>query len=176
MVRRPLTMTYWINQHLIETKELIQQWRMNRNVNVLVKPDHVEIASSHLVLGLHVGWENRTTTPIKVLEIQVMLYKPNELDPFAHLLPLERFERNDISRAFQKTPLSQFVLPPKTIHSENIRFITHQSMDIPSGMYTMDVQIRDISNHTYTRRTKIQIDSKIKYRLADDWTHTTEAP
>ena len=167
-------MTFWINQHVVETKERIIQWRTNRTINAHAQVDHVELAGSHTILGLIVGWENRTENPITVVEIQVILYKKGQEDILLNMLPLERFGRQDIQRTLLKTPLSQFKLRPKEIHSERIRFISHISRDIAPGTYVVDIQIRDTNNISYTRRTKIEIATKMKYRLTDDWTESTE--
>jgi len=104
----------------------------------------------------------------------VVLYKKGQEEVLLNLLPLERFGRLDIQRTLLKTPLSQFKLRPKEIHSERIRFISHQSLEIAPGIYTIEIQIRDSNNISYTRRTKIEIETRMKYRLADDWTETTE--
>jgi hypothetical protein len=163
----------WINEQLNETKEHIHQWRMSRNVNVMATVDHVELASTHIILGLNVGWENKTETPIIVVEIQVMIYKRKDHDLLLRLLPLERFARKDIRRTLEKPALSQFKLKPKEIHTEHIRFLSIGSFDIEPGTYTTDIQIRDTKHNTYTRRTKIDVVNKMKYRLAEDWTLTT---
>ena len=88
-------MTFWINQHVVETKERIIQWRTNRTINAHAQVDHVELAGSHTILGLIVGWENRTENPITVVEIQVILYKKGQVDILLNMLPLERFGRQD---------------------------------------------------------------------------------
>lgn len=164
----------WINEHLNETKERLHQWRISRHVNVLATVDHVELASTHIILGLNVGWENRTDHPITIIEIQVMVYKRKQDELLLRLLPLERFARIDIKKTLEKPPLSQITLPPHEIRTEHIRFLSHGSMDIPPGTYTTDIQIRDADQNTYSRRTKILVENKMKYRLTEDWTEVTE--
>ncbi len=163
-------MKQWINQNLLEARAELEKWRLNRRVHVLAKVDHVEIGASHLVLGLNVGWHNTTTDPIAIIEIQVMLYRRNDEELLLHLLPLERFARVIGVRAIDRTPLSQFDLPPKETHTENIRFISHARFDIPPGTYIVDIQVRDTNHNSYTRRTKIDIENKMKYRLSEEWT------
>ncbi len=160
----------WINEQLSETKEHIRQWRMSRNVSVMATVDHVEIGSSHIVLGLNVSWENKTNHPITVIEIQVMIYRRRDDELLLRLLPLERFARIDIKRTLEKPPLSHFTLKPKEIHTEQIRFLSHGNFDIPPGNYTIDILIRDTKHNSYTRRTKIQVENRAKYRLTEDWT------
>jgi len=164
----------WINEQVAETKERLQQWRMSRNINVLATVDHVEMASTHVVLGLNIGWENKTLEPITIMEIQVMVYKKKEDELLLRLLPLERFARTDILRTFQRTPLSQFDLPPKAIHTEHIRFLSHGNADVPVGTYTTDIHVTDTNHNIYVRRTHIQVENKMKYRLTEDWTEVTE--
>jgi hypothetical protein len=167
-------MTFWINQHVSETKELITQWRNNRTVKCHAVVDHVELAGSHTILGLMVEWENLNEKPITIIEIQVVLYEKGHEDVLLRLLPLERFGRQDIQRTLLKTPLSQFKLKPHEPHTEQIRFISHESREITAGVYTVEVQIRDTNHHSYTRRMKIEVENRMKYRLTDDWTETTE--
>jgi len=167
-------MTFWINQHVIETKERIAQWRNNRTVNVHATVDHVELAGTHTILGLVVGWENLNPAPITIAEIQVVLYQKGQEEILLQMLPLERFGRLDIHRTLLKTPLSQFNLMPKELHTERIRFISHVSRDVQVGVYTVEIQIRDTNHVSYTRRTKIEIENRMKYRLTDDWTETSE--
>ena len=128
-------MTFWINQHLIETRDSLRQWRTNRHVKVVANVDHIELAASHIVLGLNVGWGNLTEKSITVIEIQVALYKPKQEDVLLRLLPLERFGRHDLQRTLIKTPLSQFKLKPKEVHMEHIRFISHQSLNLVPAIY-----------------------------------------
>jgi hypothetical protein len=163
----------WINEQLNETKEQIHKWRLSRNVNVLATVDHIELASSHIILGLNVAWENKTNDPIAIIEIQVMVYKRRDEELLLRLLPLERFGRPDIKRTLEKSPLSQITLPPREIHTEHIRFLSYGNFDLPPGTYTTDILIRDTNHNTYTRRTKIDVENKMKYRLTEDWTATT---
>jgi hypothetical protein len=130
------------------------------------------VATSHIILGLNIGWQNLTETPIKIMEIQVVLYKPKHDDILRRLLPLERFGRQDIQRTLLKTPLSQFILKPKEIHTEHIRFISHQSLNLAPGTYVIGVQIRDNHHTSYTRRTRIVVENKMKYHLQEDWQQT----
>ncbi len=162
-------MVSWINQHLIEGKELIEQWRINRTVNVLAVVDHIEIAATHVILGLDIGWENRTENPIVIIEIQVAIYKPKEQEELLRLLPLERFGRKDIQRNLLKKPLHQFTLRPYEVHTEHIRFISHGHLNLAPGTYLADIQIRDTHHTSYTRRTKLVMENRMKYRLTEEW-------
>ena len=167
-------MTFWINQHVTETKEMFAQWRNNRTVTAHAAVDHVELAGSHTVLGLIVEWQNLNEKPITIVEIQVVLYQKGNEEALLQMLPLERFGRKDIHRTLLKTPLSQFKLNPNEPHREQIRFISHLSHDIAPGVYTVEIQIRDTNHTSYTRRMKIDIESRMKFRLADDWTEEAE--
>ena len=169
-------MTFWINQHLVSTKEAINQWRTNRNVNVTVIADHIEQGISHLVLGLDVGWQNKTAEPITVIEIQVIFYDRKTDAVLLRLLPLERFDRSKPGRAFEKKPLGEFALPPGEIHTEHIRFLSQENVELQPGSYTLDIQVRDTNHHSYTRRTKIELEGRIKYRTTEDWRVVTASP
>jgi len=162
-------MTSWINQHLVETKELIQQWRINRTVSALATIDHVEVGSSHIILGLDIGWENLTEKPIVIVEIQVAIFRRNAHDVLVRLLPLERFGRKDIQRNLIKMPLHQFTLRSHLVHTEHIRFISHGHLNLTPGTYIADIQIRDTHHTSYTRRTKLVLENKMKYRLSEEW-------
>jgi hypothetical protein len=163
----------WINEQLQETKQSIHLWRMSRNVNVLAEVDHVELASTHTILGLHIGWENKSKEPITVMEIQVMVYKRRDDEVMLRLLPLERFKRRDIQRTLDKTALSQFTIQPGEVHAENIRFLSHGETDVPVGTYTTDVLITDTDHNHYSRRIKLNVETRMKFRLEEDWRHVT---
>ncbi len=163
----------WINEQINETKQDLHLWRLSRRVTASASVDHIELASNHIILGLKVAWENKTNDPITIIEIQVMVYQRKDDELLLRLLPLERFARIDIKKTLEKPPLSQITLQPKKIHTEQIRFLSHGNFDIPPGTYTVDILIKDTNHNNYTRRTKIEVENKMKYRLTEDWTETT---
>jgi hypothetical protein len=141
----------------------------SRELSLIVTADHVELTATHLVLGLKLDWRNRTNTPIPIKEVQVMMYLHGQNKEPLRFYPLERFERVLGQRALQKTPVRPFTLPPKEIYTEHLRFLSQEVLDIPPGNYGVDVHLKDISNISYTSRTKIQLASKIKYRRSEEW-------
>ena len=158
----------WINEQIDETKQDIHLWRMSRRITASVSVDHIELASNHIILGLEVAWENKSTDPISIIEIQVMVYKRRNNELLLRLLPLERFGRMDIKKTIEKRPLSQITLHPKKLHTEQIRFMSHGNVAIPPGTYTVDILIKDMKYNSYTRRTKIAVENNLKYRLTED--------
>jgi len=155
-------MIAWIQQ-------LIGGSPTNRKVSLVVTADHVELTSTHLVMGLQIGWTNRTDNPIPIKEIQVRLYPHGRNKEPLRFYPLERFARVIGKMALQKTPVRPFTLPPKETYAEQIRFLSQEVLDIPPGNYTIEVQITDTSDTSYTNRTTIQVRSKIKYRRSEEW-------
>ena len=120
-------------------------------------------------MGLQIGWTNRTDNPIPIKEIQVRLYPHGRNKEPLRFYPLERFARVIGKMALQKTPVRPFTLPPKETYAEQIRFLSQEVLDIPPGNYTIEVQITDTSDTSYTNRTTIQVRSKIKYRRSEEW-------
>ena len=155
-------MIAWIQQ-------LIGGSPTDRKVSLALTADHVELTSTHLVMGLQIGWHNRTDNPIPIHEIQVRMYLHGSNKEPLRFYPLERFMRVPAKRAFQKTPVGPFTLPPKEIHVEQIRFISQEVLDIPAGKYTVEVQITDVSDTSYTSRATIDLANKIKYRRSEEW-------
>lgn len=140
-----------------------------RRVSLAATTDHVELTSSHLVMGLQLDWHNRTDNPISVKEIQVKvsLHGPNK-EP-VQFYPLERFAHDPYRRALQKTPVRPFTLPPHETYTEQIRFISQEVLDIPAGNYAVTIQIKDTSDASYTNRITLQVRNKIKYRRSEEW-------
>jgi hypothetical protein len=131
--------------------------------------DHVELTATHLVMGLQIGWHNRTDNPIPIKEIQMRVAMRGRSEEPLRFYPLERFVRIPTQRALQKTPVRPFVLPSHETYTEQIRFISQEVLDIPPGNYTVEVQITDTSDTRYSSQTKIQVPSKIKYRRSEEW-------
>lgn len=131
--------------------------------------DHVELTPTHLVMGLLIGWHNGTDNPISIQEIQVRVDMRGRNDEPLRFYPLECFARVIGRRAIQKTPIKPFTLPVNETHTEQIRFISQEVLDIPPGNYTVEIQIQDTSETSYTNQTKIQVPSKIKYRRSEEW-------
>ena len=131
--------------------------------------DHVELSSTRLVMGLQIGWINETDNPIPIKTIKMRLYLRGTKNEPLRFYPLERFARVVGEQSLQKTPVFAFTLPPKEIHAEQIRFLSPGVLDIPAGNYTVEIQITDTSNTSYTNRTTLQVESKIKYRQSEEW-------
>jgi len=147
----------------------IKQWLGSEKVSLDVIVDHVELTSTHLVVGLQMGWTNRTDKPIPIKEIQVKLYLHGKRSEPLGLYPLERFTRVPNQRGFHKTPMRPLTLPVKEIHVEQIRFISQEVLDLPVGKYPLEVIITDTSDISYTNQISILVESAIKYRLSEEW-------
>ena len=141
----------------------------SRELSLVATADHLELTATHLVLGLKLDWRNQTDISAPIKEVQVMMYLHGQNKEPLRFYPLERFERVFGQRALQKTPIGPFTLPPKEIHSEHIRFLSQEVLDIPPGNYVIDVYIEDASEASYTNRTKIQLTGKMKYRRSEEW-------
>ena len=138
------------------------------NIRSEATVDHVELTSSHLVIGLNLDWLNETGEPIPIKEIGMRLYLGKNKEPL-NFYPLERFQRVSSLRAIQKTPLQAFTLPPKEVHSEQIRFICQEVRDLQPGSYLIEVQLMDTHENICVNRMKIHIQAKNKYRRSDEW-------
>ena len=146
----------------------IKQLMVNRMVSVVATADHVELSGSHVVMGLKISWYNSSNDSIFINDVQLKVYLDgrNESRRFN---PLERFARIPAQRAFQKTPIAPFMLRPKETHAEQIRFLNREILDIAPGNYTVEVEIKDISDTSYICRTKLLVTNTIKYRQSEDW-------
>lgn len=141
----------------------------NSEVSLTATPDHVELSSRHLVIGLKIDAHNQTDSPIPIKEIQMRIYLNGRKEQPLRLYPLERYARILSQRALQKTPMRPFTLPAHETYSEQIRFISQEVLDIPAGNYPADLTIKDTSDATYTSQTKLSLQSKIKYRRSEEW-------
>ncbi len=159
---------------------------MERQPQVAVSAtvDHIEVGPNHLILGLNLDCQNRSDEPLSIVDMQAKLYRrhdtrgiaPNtvlddlvEAKILLHLLPLENFARQPGLKPFKKKPLSYFSLSPRTTHTVHIRLVCHQGYNIQPGIYTVDITLQDASHNRYTRRTKIHVENKMKYRTSADW-------
>jgi len=144
-------------------------WRTKPKLTLVATADHVELTDSHLILGLKLAWSNQTNQDISVKEIRVGLFlHRRDKDPL-RFYPLERFEREFGSRAFEKTPVSPFTLPANGIHTEELRFICQEIVDLPVGGYMVEVQVMDTNDASYSSRAIIELQGKIKYRRSVEW-------
>jgi hypothetical protein len=150
-------------------KRLLVGSGASRAISLVAKADHVELTSVHLVIGLQMGWLNRTHEPIPIKEVRVLLYLHGRREVPLRLYPLERFTRVTGREAMRKSPVGPFTLPPREIHTEYLRFISQEVLDIAPGSYAVDVKIMDTDDKGYTSRTKFRLDSKIRYRRSEEW-------
>jgi hypothetical protein len=150
-------------------KQLIGDLRSNRHLSLAAKAEHVELTSTHLVLGLKIEWLNKTDTAISVKEFHIRVYILGLMKEPLQFFPLERFERVLTHRAIQKKPVRPFSLPPGQVYSDQIRFISQAVQDIEPGKYTVDFVTKDANDVTYTNRLEIELTSKQKYRHSEDW-------
>ena len=143
---------------------------MSRRLRIDAVTDHIELTPSHLVIGLKLDWRNRTREAITIKDLRVKLFRPD--DAPLMLYPLERFEHLPRIRAkkpLKKTPLSPFTLPPHITYTEQIRFLSQEALDIAPGEYTAEIQIEDSNNHSYTQETQLELESRLKYCINDEW-------
>jgi hypothetical protein len=141
----------------------------NDPVSLAAEADHVELSDQHLVVGLHLGWQNNTDVAIPVRGLQVMAYLEGRKREPLCLFPLERFSRPADRRAILKSPLEPFDLPPHEVHIEDVRFISKDVLDLPAGTYPIDIQIADTNDVCYTSHAKIHVVSAIKHRHSEEW-------
>jgi len=150
-------------------EHLIGGWGTNRKLTLVVKVDHIELTSTHLIIGLQIDWHNQTDQPIPVKEVQVRVYLDGRKGEPLRFYPLERFVRAPSERAFQKKPVRPFTLPSKKVFTEQLRFLSQEVLDIPAGDYGVEIEIKDISDISHTCRTHIQLETKKKYRRDEEW-------
>ncbi len=151
-------------------KQLINEWGgISPSLGVVVKSDHVELSSTHLVIGVEIDWTNQGTELISVREIQMGIYLAKRSKEPLRFYPLERFARVFTHRAIQKSPLHAFKIPPHHSHSERIRFISQEVRDIPPGTYMVDIVVKDIHEVRHVSRTEIELVAKQKYRRSEEW-------
>lgn len=120
-------------------------------------------------MGLRLDWLNQTDHAIPVKEIQMKVYLDGRKKEPLQFYPLERFARVFTQRALQKTPVKPFALPSKETHTEQIRFISQEVLDIPAGNYAVTIQFKDTSDISYTNRIALGVQSKMKYRRSEEW-------
>lgn len=150
-------------------KPLIEMWRTKSKLTLVATADHVELTDTHLVLGLKIAWSNQTNDDIQVKDIRVGLFLNRRDKHPLRFYPLERFEREFGSRAFEKTPVGPFTLPANEIHTEEMRFICQEIQDLPVGAYMVEVQVIDTSETSHSGRSIIELQGKIKYRRSVEW-------
>jgi len=150
-------------------KQLIGDLRSNRQLAVAANAEHIELTSTHLVVGLKVEWLNKTETAISVKEFHIKVYTLGMMKDPLQFFPLERFERVLTHRAIQKKPVRPFSLPPGQIYSDNVRFISQAVQDIEPGKYMVDFVTKDTNDVIYTSRLEIELTGKHKYRRSEDW-------
>lgn len=141
----------------------------DRKVSLEVTARHVELTPTHLVIGLQIDWLNRTDKPIPVKEIRMKLYLHGPNREPLRFYPLERFERITGKMLLRKSPVRPFTLPVFELYTEQIRFLCQDVLDIPPRSYTVEIEIIDTSDTSYTDRTKMALPKKIKYRQSQEW-------
>jgi hypothetical protein len=150
-------------------RHLIGGSSTNGKLSLALTVDHVELSETHLVLGLGIDWHNRTDDPMPIKEVQIRVYVEGRHKEPLRFYPLERFARVMALRALEKKPVRPFVLPPDEIHTEQIRFISQAIIDIPPGSYVVEVETKDSSDAVYINKSKIHLESKLKYRRSEEW-------
>ena len=150
-------------------KELIGSWGKTRKVSMAATVDHVELSSTHLVVGLGIDFHNKTDEPIPVKEIRMIAYINGRRAEPLRFYPLERFERAMNNNRISKKNVRPFTLPPHEIHTEQLRFISQEVVDISPGGYAINVELTDTSSASYKSRVKIRVDKSIKYRRDEAW-------
>jgi hypothetical protein len=150
-------------------KQLTSGSGASRRLAAEAKIDHVELTETHLVLGITIAWNNQTDSPIPVKEIQVALYLHKRSKEPLRFYPLERFVRVPPHRGFEKAPLRPFTLSSKETHTEYIRFLSQEVLDIEPGDYTIDIQLKDTSEVSYSSRVMVHVEGKVKYRRSEEW-------
>ena len=151
-------MINWIKQLFGDQKVLLE-----------ATTDHVELTSSHLVVGLQLQWLNKTDQSIPIKEIQLRVYLEGRNKDPLQLYPLERFTRLTTRRAFEKSPVRPFALPAGEPYTEQMRFISQEVLDLPAGNYPAEVLIKDTNDVIYTNRITLEVEGKIKYRRSEEW-------
>ena len=150
-------------------KQLFGGWREKRQVSMSAKLDHVELSEAHLVLGLEIDWGNKTNEPIPIKEIKVKIHLDGRGGEPLRFYPLDRFGRVLNKARILKMPVRPLTLPAGEVHTEHLRFISQEVVDIPVGGYAVDIELTDTSNNSYASRTKIRVENGIKYRRSEEW-------
>jgi len=146
---------------------MIDRWRTNRKLTTAATADHIELSATHLVLGLKIDWINRTLHSITIKDIQVAVSLSNRNEEPLRFYPLERFGRSHTGRGYQTTPLCTFTLPSQQNHTEHLRFISQQVLDIPAGNYSVEFFLKDIEDILYNCGANLQIENEIKHRQSE---------
>lgn len=150
-------------------KQLVGVRKSDPRVSVVARADHVELSSTHLVIGLRIDWGNHTKVAIPVKEILLRIYLGGLKHEPLRFYPLERFARVETQRALKKTPVRPFTLPAEEVFSEQIRFLSQEVLDIRPGSYTVEIEVKDTNDVSYTNQLSISLPSKIKYRRSEEW-------
>ena len=96
---------YWI-------RRLIGVWGEKRRVSMAAMVDHVELSSTHLVMGLKIDWRNETGHPISIKDIQMRIHQAGPGREPLRFYPLERFGRVLNKTRILKSPLDRSRFPP----------------------------------------------------------------
>jgi len=150
-------------------KQQVGDWITSRKVSATAKVDHVEISSTHLIIGLQIDWKNLTNAPITAKEIQARLHLNKGKKGPLRLYPLGCFDREESQGGLQKSPIRPFTLPVGEIHTEQIRFISQEHLDIPIGDYLFELQLTDTNDNTHSNQLSLALCRKFKYRRSDEW-------
>ena len=54
-------------------------------------------------------------------------------------------------------------------HTQQIRFLSQQVLDIPQGKYHVEVHLKGTDDVSYVNQTNIQVLGKSKYRRSEEW-------
>jgi hypothetical protein len=138
-------------------------------VSVSATADHVELMDHQLVLGLSLTWKNLTKESIFVDDVEVTVYPEGAKQTPRKFRPLESFARLPGQRELQRSPISSFLLTPGEDHMERMRFSSREIADISPGTHSIEVKITAMDKTVYTSKTKLAIETKIKFRRTDEW-------
>ena len=131
--------------------------------------DHIELTDASTVLGVNIRWYNLTHAAIFINDLQLRIYPAGGNGEPLSFSPLERFARVSGQRAFKKELFTWSMLPPGETHIDEIRFLLEEAVDLPPGKYGVEIEITDLENTRYKLRTDVLIESKIKFRQAEEW-------
>ena len=140
-----------------------------RKIALTASADHVELTADHLVLGLELCWQNQTDAPISVKDVQLKVALPGRGKEPLRFYPLERFLHVPNHRAVQKKPVRPFTLPIGEPHTEQIRFISQEVLDLPAGSYAAAIELKDTGDISYINETTLRIRNEIRYRRSEEW-------
>ena len=157
-------------QYLSQGKELVHNWRANREIDLGATVDHIELGDAHLTLGLNLAWHNKTHAPIEITDIQLRLYMSKFDDHPVRLYPNGRFAKIPGQKMFNKLPnVGSFVLEPDATHVEHLRFLTRAMLEIKEGNYRVEVLLHDARGLSYKQQATVALETKLKYRVSQEW-------